>query len=35
MTLARSLGLLLKDQEDLARVEREAEGLLVGAGAEG
>lgn len=33
--LRRSLGLLLKDQEDMARVEREAEGLLVGAGAEG
>lgn len=35
VALRRSLGLLLKDQEDLARVEREAEGLLVGAGAEG
>lgn len=35
LALRRSLGLLLKDQEDLARVEREAEGLLVGAGAEG
>lgn len=32
--LRRSLGLLLKDQEDLVRVEREAERLLVGAGAE-
>lgn len=35
VALRRSLGLLLKDQEDMARVEREAEGLLVGAGAEG
>ena len=35
VALRRSLGLLLKDQEDLARVEREAEGLLVGAGADG
>ncbi|MEZ4561924.1 MAG: MoxR family ATPase [Thermomicrobiales bacterium] len=35
VALRRSLGLLLKDQEDLARVEREAEGLLVGAGAGG
>lgn len=34
VALRRSLGLLLKDQEDLARVEREAEGLLVGAGAD-
>lgn len=33
VALRRSLGLLLKDQEDLTRVEREAEGLLVGAGA--
>ncbi len=35
VALRRSLGLLLKDQEDLARVEREAEGLLVGAGGVG
>ena len=34
VALRRSLGLLLKDQEDLARVAREAEGLLVGAGAD-
>lgn len=34
VALGRSLGLLLKDQEDLARVAREAEGLLVGAGAD-
>lgn len=32
--LRRSLGLLLKDQEDLVRVERDAERLLVGAGSE-
>lgn len=32
--LVRSLGLLLKDQEDLARVEREAEGLMISAGAD-
>jgi MoxR-like ATPase len=34
VALRRSLGLLLKDQEDLARVEREAEGLLLGVGAD-
>jgi MoxR-like ATPase len=34
VALQRSLGLLLKDQEDLARVEREADGFLVGAGAD-
>lgn len=34
VALQRSLGLLLKDQEDLARVGREADGLLVGAGAD-
>lgn len=34
VALRRSLGLLLKDQEDLARVEREAERLLIGAGAD-
>lgn len=32
--LRRSLGLLLKDQEDLARVEREADRLLIDAGAD-
>jgi MoxR-like ATPase len=35
VALRRSLGLLLKDQEDLARVEREAERLLTGAGVDG
>ena len=34
IALRRSLGLLLKDQEDLARVEREADTLLVGVGAD-
>ena len=32
--LRRSLGLLLKDQEDLARVERNAERLLIGTGSD-
>ena len=34
VALRRSLGLLLKDQEDLARVERNAERLLIGTGSD-